>query len=465
MTLLTRALQLRSLKQWVFIAFFLVNVPIGFMLYKSSMVLENQLQQSYRLAQISLELSQQNNSLERLAEDIVRAATQFRILKKPEIQERLTEQVERFNNHLSIQMFITEQNQKQQKFQDLFAAIQKDPFDETINELPQLTRELAEESFNKAGIELANLQEQARITRENLWLQTAFLAVATFLFMLFFSSAITRPITKLTSRIEAIGRRENLPKNPISGPKEIVQLNNQLLWLDQHLLQLERLKREFIQHISHELKTPLTTLREGADLLAEEVPGTLNERQHHVVSLLQSSSINLQKLIEQLLDYNKLQQSHTLKIQHVDIRSIIMKAISPLQLLICEKSITLTLPKTSLVVQLDPDMLHRVLGNLVSNAIYYTDKDGHVTIDAYASEKQLIIDVENNGSEISATDAENIFEPFYQGKKKRTGPLKGSGIGLSIAMEASKAMHGELNLRTNREGEIVFRLELPLKPV
>jgi two-component system sensor histidine kinase GlrK len=324
---------------------------------------------------------------------------------------------------------------------------------------------LAEESFNKAGIELTNLREQASITRQNLWLQTGLLALATLAFMLFFSIAITRPITKLTRRIEAIGRRENLPKNPISGPKEIVQLNNQILWLDQHLLQLERLKGDFIQHISHELKTPLTTLREGADLLAEEVPGTLNDRQHHVVSLLQSSSINLQKLIEQLLDYNKLQQSHELKIQHVDIRNIIMEAITPLQLLISEKSIALTLPKTPLVVQLDPDMLHRVLGNLVSNAIYYTDRDGHVTINAYATDKRLIIDVENNGSEISAIDSEHIFEPFYQGKKRRSGPLKGSGIGLSIAMEASKAMNGKLILKTNREGEIVFRLDIPLKPV
>ena len=465
MTLFRRALQLRSLKQWVFIAFFLVNVPIGFMLYKSSMVLEDQLQQSYKLAQLSLELSQQNNSLERLAEDIVRAATQFRILKKAAIYERVIEQIGKFNTHLSIQVFITEQNQRQQKFQRLFANLQEDPFDETINALPQLTRELAEESFNKAGIELAKLQEQARITRQNLWLQTGLLALATLAFMLFFSIAITRPITKLTRRIEAIGRRENLPKNPISGPKEIVQLNNQILWLDQHLLQLERLKGDFIQHISHELKTPLTTLREGADLLAEEVPGTLNDRQHHVVSLLQSSSINLQKLIEQLLDYNKLQQSHALQIQHVDIRNIIMEEITPLQLLISEKSIALTLPKTPLVVQLDPDMLHRVLGNLVSNAIYYTDKDGHVTINAYATEKRLIIDVENNGSEISAIDSEHIFEPFYQGKKRRSGPLKGSGIGLSIAMEASKAMNGKLILKTNRNGEIIFRLDIPLKPV
>ncbi|WP_293267164.1 ATP-binding protein [Neptunomonas sp.] len=464
MTPSPRAWQPRSLKQLVFIAFFLINVPIGFMLYKSNIVLENQLQQSYKQTQISLELSQQNNSLERLAEDIVRSSTQFRILKVPTIQERLAEQVESFNNHLSIQMFITEQNHKKQKFQDLFNDLQEDPFSETINSLPQLTRDLAEESFKKMAIELASLQEQAHVTRQDLWWQTALLALTTLALMLFFSTLITRPITELSSRIEAIGRRENLPKTPIRGPREIVQLNNQIVWLDQHLLQLEQLKGKFIQHISHELKTPLTTLREGADLLAEEVPGVLNDQQHHVVSLLQSSSINLQKLIEQLLDYNKLQQPHLLQTQKVDIYKAIMGAVTPWQLLISEKSIKLALPKTSLIVQLDPDMLHRVLGNLASNAIYYTDKNGRVTIEASISENQLIIDIENNGPAIPPEDAKKIFEPFYQGKKKRSGPLKGSGIGLSIAMEASKAMHGKLILQTNKESQIVFRLTVPLEP-
>lgn len=457
-----RVWQPRSLRQLVFIAFFLIISPIGFMLYKTSNVLENQLRQSYLQTQMALELSQQNNRLERLAEDIVRSATQFRIVKLPNIKERLNEQIENFNNQLAIQMFLTEQSQHKQSFDTLFLAIQTDPLNESINTLPQLTRTQAEASYHKMETELSDLQEQARLTRQALWLQTGLLVLATLILMLFFSSAITKPIAELITRIQAIGRREDLPVAPIRGPMEIVTLNNKILWLNQHLLQLEQLKREFIQHISHELKTPLTTLREGADLLAEEVPGKLNKQQQHVVSLIQRSSINLQTLIEQLLDYNRLQQSHPLQLQRVDIKKAIMEAVTPLQLLISEKSIQITLPNTSRIIDSDPAMLHRILGNLVSNAIHYSDKRGHVIIDFHVTEKHLIIDVENNGLAIPIEETEKIFEPFYQGKKRRSGPLKGTGIGLSIAMEASKAMHGKLTLHTNTDDKIVFRLCLPL---
>lgn len=465
MILSSRAWQPRSLRQLVFIAFFLIISPIGYMLYKTSNVLENQLQESYRQTHMALQLSQQNNRFERLAEDIVRSATQFRIVQLPAIKERLEEQIENFNNQLSVQMFLSEQNQYRHRFEALFLAVQMDPLDEAIDTLPQLARDQAEESYRKMEAELNNLQEQARINRQALWWQTSLLVLATLGLMLFFSAAITRPIAELIGRIQAIGRREDLPAAPIRGPMEIVTLNNKILWLDQHLQQLERAKLEFIQHISHELKTPLTTLREGADLLAEEIPGVLNKQQHHVVSLIQTGSINLQTLIEQLLDYNRLQQSHPIELQQVDIHKAIMKAVTPLQLIISEKSIQLTLPQTSHVIQSDPGMLHRILGNLVSNAIYYTGQNGHVVIASRIAGNKLVLDVENNGSAIPSGDTEKIFEPFYQGKKRRTGPLKGTGIGLSIAIEASKAMHGKLTLHTNKEGKIVFRLCLPLEPI
>ncbi|QEQ97274.1 sensor histidine kinase [Neptunomonas concharum] len=452
-----------SLRHLVFIAFTLIITPIGFMLYKTSIVLEQQLQQSYNQTQTALELNQQNNTLERLAEDIVRSASQYRIVKQEAIATRLLEQVEAYQNQLAVQMFISEQNTQKAKLISIISQLRETPLSEEINTLPMLTRELAETSHQKMIGELQSLQKQAGETRQALWLQTALLVMTTLGLMLFFSSVITRPIAELIRRIKSIGRREQLTYQTLRGPGEIVELDKQLLWLDNHLSELEQHKGLFIQHISHELKTPLTTLREGADLLAEEVPGPLNDRQHHVVGLLQSSSINLQKLIEQLLDYNRLQQPNVLKPQRVDLKKLISEAIGPLQLVISEKEINLKLPDKYPVIEQDIDMLKRVINNLISNAIYYTDKSGFITVATQSQGRSLIVDVENSGTPISAEDAERIFEPFYQGGKKRQGPLKGTGIGLSIAHEATKAMHGKLTLLTNKEGHIVFRLTLPLE--
>lgn len=453
-----------SLQQRVFIAFALIITPIGFMLYKTGNVLENQLQQSYQQTRTALELDQQSNTLERLAEDIVRAARQYQIVQQKTILNRLSQQLTSYRNQLSVHQFISEQApQKSQLTQLLALSDQALLQSERLAQLPLLTRALSQASHERMINQIQELQQQAEDTRQALWLQTALLVLATLALMLFLTSVISRPIAALVQRIQAIGRREEQPHTPLHGPAEIVTLDKQLTWLDHQLRQLEQHKALFIQHISHELKTPLTTLREGAELLFEEVPGPLNPRQRHVVNLMCTSSLNLQKLIEQLLDYNRLQQPFPLQRQAVELRQLIHETLARLQLPISAKSIELKLQESYPVIEQDADMVNRVISNLISNAVHYTNEQGTVSIRARCHKQLLELEVENTGHAIAEQDVARIFEPFYQGSGKRQGPLKGTGIGLSIAYEAARAMHGKLTLPTNQEGCIVFRLSLPLE--
>lgn len=89
------------------------------------------------------------------------------------------------------------------------------------------------------------------------------------------------------------------------GPREIRSLAQRIVWLSERLSWLESQRHEFLRHISHELKTPLASMREGTELLADEVAGPLTQDQKEVVGILDSSSRHLQQLIEQLLDYNR----------------------------------------------------------------------------------------------------------------------------------------------------------------
>ena len=457
--------QPRSLKRLVMIAFILIITPLGFMLYKTSDVLEAQLQLSYLQTQNAIEMSQQGSILERSAEDIVRSANQYQIVQSDVLRDRLHEQIAAFKNLLAVQTFLAEKNSTLVKFTQVLDNVEQNPASEFIIELPLMSRELAELNVKEMGIRFSELQENAKMTRNALWIQTALLVLTTLILMLVLSTLISKPIAGLINRIIAIGRREPLPSTPLKGPSEIMQLDEQLQWLDKHLTELEAVKGQFIQHISHELKTPLTTIREGADLLEEQVPGPLNNRQTHVVSLIRNSSINLQSLIEQLLDYNQLQQSYTLRKDQVNIQKLIMSALSSLQLLITEKSLTLTVPESSPIIEVDQSMLQRVVNNLISNAVYYTDKSGQISIGTKTNKDNLIIDVSNSGTPIPEQDTQRIFEPFFQGSKRRTGSMKGTGIGLSIAKEAAHAMSGDLTLIENSKGCIVFRLRIPLEPV
>jgi len=118
--------QPRSLKRLVMIAFILIITPIGFMLYKTSDVLEAQLQLSYLQTQNAIEMSQQGSLLERSAEDIVRSANQYQIVQSDTLRERLNEQINAFRNLLAVQTFLTEKNTTLVKFTQILNNIEND---------------------------------------------------------------------------------------------------------------------------------------------------------------------------------------------------------------------------------------------------------------------------------------------------------------------------------------------------
>jgi two-component system sensor histidine kinase GlrK len=457
--------QPRSLKRLVLVAFLLLLTPLGFILYKTTDVLDTQLSLSYQQTQIALELSQQSSMLERYAEDITRTTNQYRILESETLEERLSDQITNFLNALKVQTFISEGDVAVDRLQTLLTTLESDPMAAPVDDLSVLTRELGERNHEKLNERFQELQDKYSLTRKALWLQTGGLVLATVVLIWIFSILISRPVAGLIERIKLIGQRKPLPKQPLKGPIEITQLASELHWLENELGKLEKSKSEFLRHISHELKTPLTTLREGSDLLEEEIPGPLTPQQAHVVSLIKKSSINLQRLIEQLLDYNQMQQAYIPVTQPVDLAALTRNAISAHQLLILEKKLTVTLPPTYPAIESDPTMIQRVLNNLISNAVYYTDANGQIGVGTKIDRDTLMLDVSNSGHPISEEDITRIFEPFYQGSKRRSGSLKGTGIGLSIARDAARSMKGDLDLIENNKGCIVFRLRIPLKPV
>ena len=115
---------------------------------------------------------------------------------------------------------------------------------------------------------------------------------------------LVRPLHKLERAIARLGEQRFDEPVEVGGPADFRQLGHQLDWLRQRLAELEADRERMLRHVSHELKTPLTALREGVALLREEVPGPLGTAQFEVVSILQNSVITLQRQIEGLISLN-----------------------------------------------------------------------------------------------------------------------------------------------------------------
>src|SRR5205085_11589544 len=154
----------------------------------------------------------------------------------------------------------------------------------------------------------------------------------------------------------------------IQGPGDMVRLGEQLDWLRERLLELEAQKTRFLQHISHELKTPLTALREGSDLLSSGVVGNLNAEQHEIARILQENSIELRKLIEGLLNYSAVHaQTSYLDASIVQLREVVRRVVNDRKLAIVAKDLRIELNCEHVTAYCDEEKVRGNLDNLLPN--------------------------------------------------------------------------------------------------
>ena len=239
-------------------------------------------------------------------------------------------------------------------------------------------------------------------------------------------------------------------------------LGHQLSWLRDQLAELDAQKQQFLRHISHELKTPLASLCEGADLLAEGVVGpALNAAQREIVAIVQQNSKELQRLIENLLDYNQLLHRDDVTPRAVALATLIAGIVDSHRLSLERHGLAAVMRDEQAQWVLDAGKLRAALDNLVSNAVNHASRDSEVLIHWHAHRNALDIDVANQGPVIPEDEAERIFEPFFQGSTRRRGAIKGSGIGLSVARECIESQGGSLRLVQRRGYSVCFRISLP----
>ena len=279
--------------------------------------------------------------------------------------------------------------------------------------------------------------------------------------MLLFTRMIIGPVKGIESMINRLGEGESLSGSGVfKGPRELRSVGKRILWLSERLTWLESQRHQFLRHLSHELKTPLASMREGTELLADRIVGPLTPEQLEGVAILDSSSRNLQTLIEQLLDYNRKLADTAAELQPVSLAPLVEKMIAAHSLPARAKMMNTRVEMNAPGCQAEPTLLLSAIDNLYSNAIHYGDNATDILLRSRQQGNSVIIEIVNSGPPVPEAEKNMIFEPFYQGSRQRKGAVKGSGLGLSIARDCVRRMKGSLQLVDERPGTVCFRITL-----
>jgi two-component system NtrC family sensor kinase len=227
-----------------------------------------------------------------------------------------------------------------------------------------------------------------------------------------------------------------------------------------HLKELDRIKTDFVNTISHDLRSPLTSIY-GFIGLIDRV-GPINKQQAEFIQHIQTSVQHITSLINDLLDLNRVEAGYDLQMVEVNLKDILTQTINSLEYQISEKmqDVVLSVPDDIPVVLGNPLHLQRMVGNLIENAIKFTPLMGKIEVRCRAEAGQLILEVADNGPGIPLADQPHIFEKFYRGSNL-SQVTSGTGLGLSIVQSIVDKHHGRIWVDSSPLGT-TFTVILPL---
>lgn len=226
---------------------------------------------------------------------------------------------------------------------------------------------------------------------------------------------------------------------------------------------LEQLRSDFVANVSHELKTPITSVKGFAEtLLSDDIPDKETEKQF--LQIIFDESERLDRLIQDLLHLSKIEkQALPLKIETIEVRKFIHEIVNTLSSSIHDKNISLTLPEvtTETFIEGDRDRLKQIVINLVSNAVNYSHENGQIIIDIKENRDAVRIIVSDDGIGIPEDSISRVFERFYRVDKARSRHSGGTGLGLAIVKHLVETHQGEIKLESTEDKGTTLTVTLP----
>ena len=230
--------------------------------------------------------------------------------------------------------------------------------------------------------------------------------------------------------------------------------------------ELDRMKADFIATLSHEFRTPVTSISMSVDILGREILGALNERQKELVESAKHDSQRLAKLARELLQLSRLEAGRVeLREEPLDVGTVVRSAVRSLQVQFQEKGVRL---ETDIGEDLPPlladeQQISSVITNLASNALKFTESGGTVTVRAGHDREAITIAVEDTGQGIPREHLQDIFDKFVQVKRFADSTPGSVGLGLAIAKEVVELYGGKIWAESELGRGSTFTFRLPVR--
>lgn len=461
-----------SFRQGMLLGFVVLVLLLGGAALQSWRVVEELVKQSRAGSEQAIQLTALIQELSQRTVDIERSARQYMVLDDLIFRQG-------FDDHLAQSLRVVDRLEKE-NIESLMPLLSgwrmlgeavgsvleaqndRNEISHLLERLVELNdqMQLAAEDWMKG--QANRLLDELESSRQTLGMMIALALLGALLVALAMAWWLIRPVQQLEKVIGRLGSNRFDQAIRVGGPADLRQLGERLDWLRQRLAKLEAEREQALRHVSHELKTPLTALKEGVALLQDEVPGPLDENQKEVVGILQHNVASLQRQIESLLTLNATAQAaRSVHREHVDMRTLIAEVVQRREFHIRSRQLKLNtkLPAAS-VALLDREKLSVVLDNLMSNAIEFSPIAGEIQLNITRTEGLLLFDCIDQGPGVAVEDQLRIFEPFIQGQRPASVPRQGSGVGLSIVRELLTAMGGDISIQPSPRGAH-FHVRLP----
>lgn len=451
--------RLYSMVTLVVAGFALVALPLLVAVIGGSVYLDRLTRRSEQLVRDGVMLARQGQALETQLLQMERNARQYRILGREELvglyQERHTQLTGTLDALASVSLdpgaakarrelrtiaesvagAIAEANPSSES---LIAALER------FARMRDLAAAIANATDNAIRAELDALERQSSRVREFLFWLTVTLVPITLALTALFAWLILRPIGRLGRAIRSLGAVEPPAPIAVGGPPEIRDLGEELERLRVRLDRSEAEKNRFLRHMSHELKTPLSAIREGTELIADGSVGVDTPAHREIVDILRGSSVELQQLIENLLVLSARDLSR--KPEHIDPAALVDEAISRHRLAISRARLEVERQVDQRGFDGFRSVLQSAVSNLIGNAIRFSPEGGALYVRARRRGQRLIIDVADEGPGIPLAERPHVFEPFFQGEASPQGHVRGTGVGLSVVRDCARAHDGRIEI-------------------
>ncbi|MBP1907947.1 hybrid sensor histidine kinase/response regulator [Methanolobus bombayensis] len=227
-------------------------------------------------------------------------------------------------------------------------------------------------------------------------------------------------------------------------------------------------KTELLANITHELKTPLSSVIGFSDVLLEGISGKLTELQEEQVDIINKSGNRLLELINKMLDLSRIESGRMELVYETFSPKYILSVVVNRTFSVAAKkniSVNTTIDPEIGEIKADPNKLTEIIFNLLENSLKFTEEGGAVTIDASKDDFYIYISVTDSGVGILKEDQEKIFEPFVQVDGSTSRKYGGAGLGLVLVKEYAKMHNGEITVESEYGKGSTFTLKLPVCPV